>query len=265
MTDLMLVDSHCHLSYDGLVDQIPAVIERAHQEGVTHMLCICSHLSEFELVSQVAETNDNVFCSIGVHPHDCAKEPEVDVQTLVSLADHPKTIGIGETGLDFYYDNSPRDLQEKNFRTHIGAARETGLPVIIHTRNADEKMISVLQEEFRNGPFSGVIHCFSAGEALAKTALELGFFISLSGIITFKNANELRAMVKSLPLNRILVETDSPFLAPVPVRGKRNEPAFVVHTVKKLAEMFAVSFEEIAGITTQNFFNLFGKAQPSDK
>ena len=261
----MLIDSHCHLSYDGLVDQIPAVIERAHQKGVTHMLCICSNLSEFEVVSQLAETNDNVFCSVGIHPHDSEKEAEADVQTLVNLANHRKTIGIGETGLDFFYDNSPRIIQEKNFRTHIGAARESGLPIIIHTRDADDKTISILREEYRNGPFSGVIHCFSAGEALAKAALELGLYISLSGIITFQNANELRETVKSLPLNRIMVETDSPFLAPVPVRGKQNEPAFVVHTVKKLAEIFAVSFEEIAEITTKNFFDLFSKAQPLGK
>ena len=165
---------------------------------------------------------------MGIHPHDSEKEAETDVQTLVYLANHRKTIGIGETGLDFFYDNSPRNIQEKNFRTHIGAARESGLPIIIHTRDADDKTISILREEYSDGPFSGVIHCFSAGEALAKAALELGLFISLSGIITFQNANELRETVKSLPLNRILVETDSPFLAPVPVRGKQNEPAFVV-------------------------------------
>ena len=258
----MLIDSHCHLSYDGLVDQIPAVIERAYQKGVTHMLCICSRLSEFELVSQLAETNDNVFCSVGIHPHDIEKESEKDVQTLVNMANHRKTIGIGETGLDFFYDNSPRNIQEKNFRTHIGAARESGLPIIIHTRDADDKTISVLREEYRDGPFSGVIHCFSAGEQLATAALELGFFISLSGIITIQNATELRETVKLLPLDRILVETDSPFLAPVPVRGKQNEPAYVVHTVKKLSEIFDVSFEEICAITTENFFELFNKARP---
>ena len=258
----MLIDSHCHLSYDGLVDQIPAVIERAYQKGVTHMLCICSRLSEFELVSQLAETNDNVFCSVGIHPHDSEKEADTDVQTLVKLANHRKTIGIGETGLDFFYDNSPRNIQEKNFRTHIGAARESGLPIIIHTRDADDKTISVLREEYKDGPFSGVIHCFSAGEQLATAALELGFFISLSGIITFQNATKLRETVKLLPLDRILVETDSPFLAPVPVRGTQNEPAYVVHTVKKLAEIFDVSFEEISAITTKNFFELFNKARP---
>ena len=258
----MLVDSHCHLSYDGLVEQVPQVIERAQRAGITHMLCICSRLSEFELVSQLAETNDNVFCSVGIHPHESDKEPETNVQTLVDLANHRKTIGIGETGLDFYYDNSPREKQEKNFRTHIRAARESGLPIIIHTRDADDKTAEVLREEYRDGPFSGVIHCFSAGEALAQSALELGLFISLSGIITFKNAEKLRKTVKLLPLDRILVETDAPFLAPVPVRGKQNEPAFVVYTVQKLAEILTVSFDEITEITTKNFFELFSKARP---
>ena len=256
----MLVDSHCHLSYEGLIEQVPEVVARAGEAGVTHMLCICSRLSEFAVVSQVAENNKNVFCSVGIHPHDSEKEPEIDVETIINLAEHPKTIGIGETGLDFYYDNSPRNIQERNFRTHIQAARKTQLPLIIHTRDADQKTIEILREEYTQGPFPGVIHCFSAGKEVANCALELGLFISLSGIITFKNAQELRNIVKSLPLDRILLETDSPFLAPMPHRGKRNEPAFVVHTAQKASEIFETSFDELTEITTNNFFRLFTKA-----
>ena len=256
----MLVDSHCHLSYEGLCEQVPDVLERAREAGVTYMLCICSSLSEFGVVSQVADNNNNVFCSVGIHPHESGKEPEIDAETLVKLAEHPKTIGIGETGLDFYYDNSPRSIQERNFRTHIQAARKTQLPLIIHTRDADQKTIEILKEEYTEGPFPGVIHCFSAGKEVANCALELGLFISLSGIITFKNAQELRNIVKSLPLDRILLETDSPFLAPMPHRGKRNEPAFVIHTAQKASEIFETSFDELTEITTNNFFRLFTKA-----
>ena len=256
----MLVDSHCHLSYEGLCEQVPEVIARAGEAGVTHMLCICSSLSEFGDVSQVADNNRNVFCSVGIHPHESGKEPEVDAETLVKLAEHPKTIGIGETGLDFYYDNSPRNIQERNFRTHIQAARKTKLPLIIHTRDADQRTIEILREEHAEGPFPGVIHCFSAGEEVANCALELGLYISLSGIITFKNAQELRNTVKSLPFDRILIETDSPFLAPIPHRGKKNEPAFVIHTAQKASEIFEISFDELTDITTRNFFRLFTKA-----
>ena len=256
----MLVDSHCHLSYEGLCEQVPDVLERAREAGVSYMLCICSRLPEFEVVSQVADNNRNVFCSVGIHPHESGKEPEIDAETLVKLAEHPKTIGIGETGLDFYYDNSPRNIQERNFRTHIQAARKTKLPLIIHTRDADQRTIEILREEHTEGPFPGVIHCFSAGEEVANCALELGLFISLSGIITFKNAQDLRNIVKSLPLDRILLETDSPFLAPMPHRGKKNEPAFVIHTAQKASEIFGISFDELADITTKNFFRLFIKA-----
>ena len=256
----MLVDSHCHLSYEGLCEQVPEVVARAGEAGVSHMLCICSSLLEFGDVSQVADNNNNVFCSVGIHPHESGKEPEVDAETLVKLAEHPKTIGIGETGLDFYYDNSPRNIQERNFRTHIQAARKTKLPLIIHTRDADQRTIEILREEHTEGPFPGVIHCFSAGEEVANCALELGLFISLSGIITFKNAQELRNTVKSLPLDRILLETDSPFLAPMPHRGKKNEPAFVIHTAQKASEIFEISFDELTDITTKNFFRLFTKA-----
>ena len=256
----MLVDSHCHLNYEGLSDQIPGVLARAHEAGVSHMVCICSRLSEFNEVSALADTYPNVFCSVGIHPHDAEKEPETDVKTLVQLARHPKTVGIGETGLDFYYDNSPREVQERNFRIHIRASRETGLPLIVHTRDADDTTIGILREEAEDGAFPGLIHCFTAGKSVADCALELGMYISVSGIITFNNTDDLRNTVKSLPLDRILMETDSPFLAPVPHRGKPNEPSFVVHTAEKAAELFGVTFEELAVTTTDNFFRLFTKA-----
>jgi len=257
----MLVDSHCHLNYEGLKDQIPAAIARAGDAGVSHMVCICSRLSEFEEVSAVADAHDTVFCSVGIHPHDADKEPETNVETLVDLAKHAKTVGIGETGLDFYYDNSPRDVQERNFRTHIRAARKTGLPLIVHTRDADDTTIGILREEAQDGAFPGLIHCFTAGKAVADCAIDLGMYISLSGIITFKNAKDIRDTVKSVPLERILVETDSPFLAPIPHRGKPNEPSYVVHTAEKAAQVFGISFEELAQSTTDNFFRLFTKAR----
>ncbi len=257
----MLVDSHCHLNYPGLVEELPDVLARAGEAGITHMVCICSRLSEFDDIRKIAEAHDHIFCTVGIHPHDSGEEPETDVETLVELAQHPKVVGIGETGLDFFYDNSPRDIQERNFRTHIRAARETGLPLIVHTRDADEKTIEVLRDEFNaGGAFPGLIHCFSTGRAVADCALELGMYISLSGIVTFKNADDLRDVVKDLPHDRVLVETDSPFLAPIPHRGKRNEPAFVVHTADKVAELLGVPFSDLGALTTENFFRLFTKA-----
>ena len=256
----MLVDSHCHLNYEGLSNQIPALLARAKAAGVSHMLCICSRLSEFDEILAVTEVHDTVFCSVGIHPHDVEKEPETDVETLVHLACHPKTVGIGETGLDFYYDNSPRKAQERNFRIHIRAARATGLPVIIHTRDADDRTIGILREEAGDGLFPGLIHCFTAGKTVADCAVDLGLYISLSGIITFKNAEAILDTVKTVPLERILVETDSPFLAPIPHRGKANEPSYVIHTAKKAAEIFGISFDDLATTTTDNFFRLFTKA-----
>ena len=257
----MLIDSHCHLNYEGLSEQIPDIITRANEANVSHMVCICSRLSEFDAVRECAETYNNVFCSVGVHPHDCANEPLTDPLRIIKLAEHPKVIGIGETGLDFHYNHSPRSIQEKNFKSHIEASRATKLPLIVHTRSADTETINILTRENKIGDFPGVIHCFSTGIDVAMCALELGFYISLSGIITFKNADDLRKIVKNIPLNRVLIETDSPFLAPVPHRGQLNEPALIVHTAEKLSEIFGISFEEIAKITTENFFNLFTKAK----
>jgi TatD DNase family protein len=257
----MIVDSHCHLSYPGLVEDLPAVLERAAEAGVSHMLCICSRLGEFDEIRAMAEAHDNIFCSVGVHPHDSGNEEPVTLDQLLERARHPKVIGIGETGLDFYYDKSPRDIQEANFRVHIAAARETGLPLIVHSRDADEKTIEILAEETEKGPFPGLIHCFTAGADLAQAALDIGFSISFSGIVTFNNAGELRAIAKTVPLDRILVETDAPFLAPVPMRGRRNEPAYVVHTAAKVAELLGQTAADMARIASDNFFTVFAKAK----
>ncbi len=256
----MLVDSHCHLDYPDFAEELPAVLERAKAAGVGHMVTICTRLSKFDGVKAVAQAHDNIYCSVGIHPHDAGKEPRTTVQELVELTNHPKVVGIGETGLDFYYDNSPRDDQEASFRIHIGASRETGLPLIIHTRDADDKTIEILDEEQEKGAFPGLIHCFSVGRGVAEAAIRHGMYISLSGILTFKNSVALQDIVKDLPLDRLLVETDSPFLAPVPERGKRNEPSFVRHTAEFAADLLGISFAELEQATTDNFFRLFSKA-----
>lgn len=256
----MLVDSHCHLNYPGLIEELPDVLTRARSVGVGTMVCICSRMSEFPDIRAIADANSDVYCSVGVHPHDSGNDAPVGLDTLIEAARHPKVVGIGETGLDFYYDSSPRDAQETNFRTHIAASRETGLPLIVHTRDADARTVEILEDEYRKGPFPGLIHCFTAGPELAESVMKLGFYISLSGIITFKNAEELRATIARLPLDRILVETDSPFLAPIPNRGKRNEPSFVVHTAARAAELFGVDPSKLAETTTANFFRLFTRA-----
>ena len=256
----MLVDSHCHLDYPDFAEELPAVLERAKAAGVGHMVTICTRLSKFDGVKAVAQAHDNIYCSVGIHPHDAGKEPGTTVQELVELTNHPKVVGIGETGLDFYYDNSPRDDQEASFRIHIGASRETGLPLIIHTRDADDKTIEILDEEQKKGAFPGLIHCFSVGRGVAEAAIRHGMYISLSGILTFKNSVALQDIVKDLPLDRLLVETDAPFLAPVPERGKRNEPSFVRHTAEFAADLLGISFAELEQATTDNFFRLFSKA-----
>jgi TatD DNase family protein len=257
----MLVDSHCHLSYPGLVEDIEGTIFRATLADVGFMLSISTKISEFPAVLATAEAFSNVACSVGVHPHESDAEPETNLTALVKLTEHPKVVGVGETGLDFYYDNAPREVQEISFRTHIQASRETQLPIIIHTRNADRRTIEIIDEEQRIGFFPGVIHCFSAGRELAQCAVKHGMAISLSGIITFKTAEDIRETIKSVPLENILVETDAPFLAPVPLRGKTNEPSFVIHTATKAAEIFNIDPNELADITSNNFFRLFSKAK----
>ena len=256
----MLVDSHCHLNYPGLVEELPEVLARARTAGIGAMVCICSRMGEFEAIRAIADAHDDIYCSVGVHPHDSGATEPVSEAMLQEAARHPKVVGIGETGLDFYYDNSPRDIQEASFRTHIAAARATRLPLIVHTRDADARTVEILVEEYAKGPFPGLIHCFTAGPELAEAVMKIGFYISLSGIITFKSAEALRDTVAKVPLERILVETDAPFLAPIPMRGKRNEPSFVVHTAARAAELFGVGAAELAEITTANFFRLFARA-----
>lgn len=254
----MLVDSHCHLDFAEEAER-PEIIARARQAEVKTLLTICTKLREFPTVRAIADSDPDIWCSVGVHPHEAETEAKTTVDTLAGFARHPKVVGIGETGLDFYYEHSPRDRQTESFRIHIAAAREAGVPLIVHTRDADPETIAVLKEE---RPKAGVIHCFSTGRELAEEALTLGFYISLSGIVTFKNAQALRDIVRDLPLDQLLIETDAPYLAPVPMRGKRNEPSFIVHTAAFVAQLKGVTLEELATATTENFFRLFNKAQP---
>jgi len=260
---VILVDSHCHLDYVPQGPEREAVIARARQAGVGAMLTIGTKITEFPEVRAIAEAQPDVWCSVGIHPHEAAAEPETSAETLAGLARHPRVIGIGEAGLDFYYEHSPRDRQISVFRTHAEAARISGLPLVVHTRDADPETAEILADEATKGPLTGVIHCFSTGRELAEKAIELGFLISLSGIVTFKNAEPLRQIARDLPLDRILVETDSPYLAPVPKRGKQNEPAFLVHTATEVARLKGLAVEELARVTTANFYRLFTKAQPS--
>jgi TatD DNase family protein len=261
---MMLVDSHCHLDYykeEG--GERDAVVARARAAGVATMVTIGTRISEFERVRAIAERYDDVYCTVGIHPHEAASEPEIGVERLVDLTKHPKVIGIGETGLDFYYDHSPRDRQAEVFRTHIAAARESGLPLIVHSRNADAETAALLEEGVAGGSLRGLIHCFSTTRELSGRATKIGFLISLSGILTFKNAGELREIAREVPSEQLLVETDAPYLAPVPHRGKRNEPAFVAHTANYLAELRGIAPADLAATTTANFFRLFTKAKPA--
>lgn len=258
----MLVDSHCHLDFPDFQEDLDGVVTRARDAGVGHFLTICTHITKYDQVRAVAERYDDMHCTVGIHPHEAGNEPEVDVARLADIAtSDDKVVAYGETGLDFFYDHSPRDTQERQFRTHLRASHETGLPVVIHTRDADHDMARIIKEEMSNNPFTGVIHCFSSGPLLAEKAIDLGLYISFSGIVTFKNAEELRATAKSVPLDRILVETDAPYLAPVPMRGKRNEPAFVAHTAACIAKLHSMRQDELAAKTTENFFTLFNKAK----
>jgi TatD DNase family protein len=260
----MLVDSHCHLDFPDYAGKVDEVLARARAAGVTVCISIGTELKRFPGVKAVAEAHADVWCSVGVHPHESEKELLDDEAALVAEAAHPKVVGIGETGLDYYYEHSPRQPQQANFRSHIAAARRTGLPVIVHTRDAEDDTIAILREEMAKGPFTGLIHCFTGTRKLADAALEMGLYISVSGIATFKNSIALREVIKNVPLDRLLVETDAPYLAPVPHRGKTNEPAFVVHTAAMLAELKEVRETELAAATTENFFRLFSKvARPA--
>lgn len=258
----MLVDSHCHLDFPDFDGELEAVVDRAREAGVETILTICTHVTQFDRVLAIAERFDNIYCTVGIHPHEAAGEPEVTVEHLVGLANHPKVVGFGESGLDYFYEHSPRAAQQKSFRIHIAAARAAGLPLVVHTRDADADMSRILREEQAVGSFSGVLHCFTSSHALAEAAVDLGMFISFSGIVTFKKAAEVRETAAHVPADRLLVETDAPYLAPVPKRGKRNEPAYVAHTAAELARIRNTSASELAVITSNNFFRLFTKARP---
>lgn len=258
----MLIDTHCHLDFPDFAPEQAEIVARAKARGVGRMITISTHLSRFERVKAVAEAYPDVFCTVGVHPHHAHEEAEPTVAQLVELAQHRKCVGLGEAGLDYHYDRAPRDTSQRVFRTHIQAARETGLPLVIHTRDADEDCAAILREEMGKGAFPALLHCFTSSRALAETAVELGLYISFSGVVTFKNSGELRETARAVPLSRILVETDAPFLAPVPHRGKRNEPAFVVDTARVLAEVKGVSEAELAQATTANALRLFSKMPP---
>ncbi len=262
-TGSLLIDSHCHLDYLARDQDLDDVVARAWAAGVGGIVTICTKVSEFDAIRAIAERYDDIWCSLGVHPHEADTEPEVSPAQLVDLAKHPKVVGIGESGLDYYYEHSSREAQRRSFRSHIAAARTTGLPLIVHTRDADDDTVGILQEEHAKGPFPGLIHCYSTSHELAERSLEIGFYISLAGIVTFKSADSLRQTVRQLPIERILIETDAPYLAPVPMRGKSNEPAFVAHTAAAVAELKGMSVDELTRATSANFFRLFLRAQPA--
>lgn len=255
----MLIDSHCHLNYAGLGDDVPGVLARARAAGVGGFLAISCRTSEWAEVTGIAEAHPDVWASVGIHPHEADTHPDVQAQTLAEAAHHPRVIGIGETGLDYYYEKSDRGRQQASFRAHIAAARATGLPLIVHTREAEADTLALLKEG-ATGPLRGVIHCFTASRSFAEEALALGFYISLSGIVTFKNARDLQETARILPADRLLVETDAPYLAPVPMRGQRCEPAFVAHTARFLAALRGEDADALAATTTANFHALFSKA-----
>ena len=258
----MLVDSHCHLDFPDFKEELDDVVRRAGEAGVGHMVSICTHIRKFDQIKAIAERYDNVFCSVGTHPHNADQELDFTAEDIATLAEHPKCVAIGEVGLDYFYDNAPREAQAQGLRAHIKAARMTGLPMVIHSRDADEDMIAILSEGMEEGAYPALLHCFSSGRELAMRAVDMGLYISLSGILTFKRSQDIRDIVADVPMDRLLVETDAPYLAPLPYRGKRNEPAYVAHTAQVLAEVKGVSVEEITKITTDNFFRLFSKAKP---
>jgi TatD DNase family protein len=253
----MLVDSHCHIDF-AEPDQRQGVVDRARAAGVKTMLTIGTTADDLDDVVGIATSDPDIWATVGIHPHEAEKTPDSVIPRLAELAAHPKVVGIGETGLDFHYDHSPRDRQAEMFRAQCRVARKAGLPLIVHSRNADTETVEILRDE---GMSQGVIHCFSTSRALSEPALALGFYISISGIVTFKNAVELRDIVAEIPLDRLLIETDAPYLAPVPLRGKTNEPAFIVHTAAKVAELKSISMEELEQATSANFFRLFAKAR----
>jgi TatD DNase family protein len=255
----MLVDSHCHLDFPDFAAERDAVVARARAAGVGRMVTISTRVRRFAEVLAVAKAYDEVYCSVGTHPHNAAEEPDVTAEELVRLSSHPKVVAIGEAGLDYFYDHAPREAQAAGLRTHIEAARRTGLPLVIHSRDADADMSAILEDETGKGAFPFILHCFSSGPDLAATGVKLGGYVSFSGILTFRKSENLRAIARTVPHDRLLVETDAPYLAPMPHRGKRNEPAFVANTAAVLAETIGATVDEIARITTDNVFRLFAK------
>lgn len=260
----MLVDSHCHLDFPDFDEDLDEIVARAERAGVTRMVSICTRPASLPDVRAIAARFDSVYYAAGVHPLNVGEQDLVTLDDLLEMASHPKMVGIGETGLDYHYDKWPPAMQQASLRTHIAAARETGLPLIIHARNADDDMAAILREGYEDGAYSCVMHCFSSGEGLAKAALEMGFYLSMSGVATFKNADPLRAIFAASPVERILVETDAPYLAPVPKRGKRNEPAYVAHTAEIGAKVFGLSADAFAAQTTDNFHRLFTRVPRAD-
>jgi len=255
----MLVDSHCHLDFPELAGDRAGVLARARNAGVGLMVTISTRVAQFDKIRAIVEANDQVYGSVGTHPHNADDEEDIEPETLIRLAAHPKIVALGECGLDYHYDNGTPAAQAKGFRAHIAAARETGLPVVIHTREADADTLRILEEETGRGPFPALLHCFSSGAELARRGVELGLYVSFSGILTFKKSDELRAIAAEVPADRLLVETDAPFLAPVPFRGKVNEPSYVAETAKILASVRGWSVEETQRRTTENFARLFSK------
>lgn len=254
-----IIDSHCHLNFPQFKGNLDNIIKKAVESGVYRMLTISTKLSEINNIESISNLYSEVYNTIGIHPHECKKYNNLTSDDLMKYTYNPKCVGIGETGLDFYYKNSPKELQEKLFRLHIDVARNSSLPLIVHTRNADIETIKILKQEMKKGKFTGLLHCFSAGKELAEIAIDLGLYISLSGIITFNKSKELRKIVSNLPIDKLLVETDAPYLAPEPHRGKCNQPSYVIHTAKVLSKLKNVDFKTISKKTTENFYNLFKK------
>lgn len=261
----MLVDSHVNLHSEQYKDDLDKVIAAARAAGVDYMLTISDTLASTQAVKAVADAHDFIWRSVGVHPHHAKDYPDLTAERLIDLAGDERMVGIGECGLDFHYEYSDRDIQVPVFRAHIETARRTGLPLIIHTRDADDDMRALLEDEHARGAFTPLMHCYTGGPELAQAALALGGYISFSGIITFRNAGDIRAIAEAAPMDRIVIETDCPYLAPVPMRGRRNEPAYLVHVAERLAEIKGVGLEEIAEATTENFFRLFSKARPAER
>ena len=259
MSDIFIVDSHCHLDFPVFDGEQDLLVQRADAAGVRLMVTISTFISRLSSILAIADRYSNVYATVGTHPLNAAAEPATSTEDLVRLSRHPRIVAIGEAGLDYFHDRAPHDVQEAVFRRHIAASRETGLPLVIHSRDCDDDMVRLLREETGQGAFPFILHCFSSGHALAETALELGGYISFSGILTFKRSDDLRLIAKNVPLDRLLVETDAPYLAPIPYRGQRNEPAYTRHTAEVLADVKAVDIQSIASTTTDNFFRLFTK------